>query len=174
MGGFEDQNRIFETFSIEKYQKVGREIACGFLRFFKLCISRPEFQTYFFQPEHGVSLQRIKEYLDTNFDYQDVYQPMVRQMKDELENADPVEEGGSDSESSDEDIPAKKKKLLREKLAKIINSNMTVDDKRLKKGSKRGTALGQKRKVKRSSTAKPTILSMPKNTSSSALQKSQP
>lgn len=54
-------------------------------------------------------------------------------MKDELENADPVEEGGSDSESSDEDVPAKKKKLFREKLAKIINSNITMDEKKGKR-----------------------------------------
>ena len=116
---------------------------------------------YLFPGQHEIDFTAIKDYLDLNVDYFDEYESIVKNIKDELEQAEPVVEGGSDSESSDEDIPLKKKRKFREKISKIINSKMGADSKKKKVSRKKG-----KRKKKRSATAKPGLNPIKKNVSS--------
>jgi CCR4-NOT transcriptional regulation complex NOT5 subunit len=97
-------------------------------------------------------LEPLKEHLEINLDYFDEYDNILRNLKEELENADPVLEGGSDSESSDEDVPLKIKKKFRNKVSKIISTKMAPNEKKKKISKKKQT---HRNKEKRSSTAKP-------------------
>ena len=146
IGAYQDPDDNIQRFSVERYNQVGQKLIISLQNLF--AISHKE--RGFLSTLYGTSIVNTNHALQS-VDHRIIdmhYKEVFKELEHEQATCEPVIEGGSDSESSEDDLPVEKKKLVVTNIKKLLNNfvQMETNNNKFNKKAKRRKKIGKFRK----------------------------